>query len=162
MYLYGQGPYGEGPYGESYSVPDDNVASSQTAQNQQPVSVPPSGVDFRIDVSQGIGQMTFEKADNIMNNIYLSLMITQGSWFFNPQFGMRNTGRLKNTEQNAALVRDYAREALQWLLDTGKAVKIEVFSQIEKLIDIYRLKLLVEVTQANDRIITFELFKEMI
>jgi phage gp46-like protein len=123
-------------------------------------------MDFAIDIdpNTGLGSMTFDKADTIANNVWLSLMIDRGSWFFNPDFGSRLylLKRAKNTERTAALAREYCREALQWLLDTGKATAVQVYSERDRIQDIHRLKLLVEVTQANGEVVSFETFVEVV
>ena len=45
--------------------------------------------DFNINLAQGIPQMTFDIADSMWNNIYLSLTIKQGSFFAAPEFGSK-------------------------------------------------------------------------
>ncbi len=121
-------------------------------------------MDFKILTEDGIGQMTFDPAGNIMNNIFLSLMVQKGSFFQNPDFGSRLhlLKREKNTERTAALAEEYCKEALQWLLDTGRATKIEVFSQRDTTQDLHRLKLLVEVTQGDGRVVPFNTFVEVV
>ena len=120
--------------------------------------------DFKIDTEQGLGQLTFEESGDIMNNIYLSLMVRKGSFFQNRAFGSRlhELYRSKNTEQIAALVEDYCKEALQWIIDIGRASKIEVYTEIDKSENPHRLKLIVECTQVDGRVITFDIFMEVI
>lgn len=121
-------------------------------------------MDFKILTEDAVGQMTFDKSDSIMNNVFLSLMIEKGSFFQNPDFGSRLhlLKRAKNTEKTAALAEEYCKEALQWLIDTGRAKKIEVFTQRDRIQDLNRLKLLVEVTQADGRQVSFETFVEVV
>ena len=123
-------------------------------------------MDFRINIEQGtgLGAMTFEKADTILNNIYLSLIVRKGSFFQNTDFGSRLhlLKRAKNTEKTAALAEEYCKEALQWLLNIGRATKINVYSERDRLQDLNRLKLLIEVTQSDGRQISFETFAEII
>lgn len=121
-------------------------------------------MDFKIYAENAAGQMTFDKADNIFNNVFLSLMIEKGSFFQNPEIGSRLhlLKRAKNTEKTAALAEEYCKEALQWLIDTGRAKKIDVFSQRDRLQDLNRLKLLIEVTQAGGRQVSFETFVEVV
>ena len=99
-----------------------------------------------------------------MNNIYLSLIVRRGSFFQNTDFGSRLhlLKRAKNTEKTAALAEEYCKEALQWLIDTGRATKINVYTQRDRLQDLNRLKLLAEVTQADGRQVSFETFVEVI
>lgn len=121
-------------------------------------------MDFKIYTEDTVGQMTFDKADNIFNNVFLSLMIEKGSFFQNPDFGSRLhlLKRAKNTEKTAALAEEYCKEALQWLIDTGRAKKIEVFTQRDRLQDLNRLKLLIEVTQSDGKPVSFETFVEVV
>ncbi|MDP2166777.1 MAG: phage GP46 family protein [Thermodesulfovibrionales bacterium] len=115
-------------------------------------------MDFRIDMKDGLPEMTFEKAGNIGNNIFLSLGIQKGSFFQNPEFGSRLHELKKNTARSAALAKDYTLEALKWLKDTGRAKEIEV--SVERKTD--RLEMLVEVTQADGVKISYETFVEVI
>jgi phage gp46-like protein len=107
-------------------------------------------LDFAITIENqtGLGQMTFEKATTIMNNIYLSLMVKRGSFFADTSFGSRLhlLQRAKNTDTTMRLAVDYCKEALQWMIDTGKASAVNVYAQRDRPQDLYRLKLLVEVT----------------
>ena len=119
-------------------------------------------MDFTI-VTDGIeGEMTFDPATNIMNNIFLSVMVTQGSFFQNPNFGIRKMSRMKNTDHNAQLIVQYHRAALQWLIDTAKATKIDIDYQIDILQNINRLKLLIRVTQVNGYVAGFTKFVEVV
>jgi len=123
-------------------------------------------MDFTIltDDDATVGRMTFDPAGDIMNNVYLSLVVKRGSWFQNPDFGSRLhlLQRAKNTEKTAALAEEYCREALQWLIDTGRATKIDVHTERDRSEDLHRLKLLVEVTQADGRTVSFDRFVEVV
>ncbi len=123
-------------------------------------------MDFKIltDDDATVGRMTFDPAGDIMNNVYLSLVVKRGSWFQNPDFGSRLhlLQRAKNTEKTAALAEEYCREALQWLLDVGRATKIDVRTERDRSQDLHRLKLLVEVTQADGRTVSFDRFVEVV
>jgi len=103
----------------------------------------------------------FAKSDNILNNIFLSIIVERNSFFFNPEFGSRLHLIKKLTDQNVALAKDYLDEALQWILDTGKAKKIDTLT--ERDLDVMnRLNLLVTATQSNNQIVTFESFIEVV
>jgi phage gp46-like protein len=123
-------------------------------------------MDFKIltDDDATVGRMTFDPAGDIMNNVYLSLVVKRGSWFQNPDFGSRLhlLQRAKNTEKTAALAEEYCREALQWLLDVGRATKVDVRTERDRSQDLHRLKLLVEVTQVDGRQVSFERFVEVV
>ncbi|MBP7529229.1 MAG: phage GP46 family protein [Syntrophorhabdaceae bacterium] len=122
-------------------------------------------MDFKILTDEdAMGQMTFDPAEDIMNNVFLSLMVKRGSWFQNPEFGSRLhlLQRAKNTEKTAALAEEYCKEALRWLIDTGRATRIDVHTQRDRTHDLHRLKFIVEVTEANGRQVTFERFVEVV
>lgn len=104
------------------------------------------------------------KAGTIFNNVYLSLMLRKGSFFAAPEFGSRLhlLHRAKNTARTELLAREYCREALQWLLDTGRATAVEVFAERDRQQNLNLLKLLVEVTQADGRELTFQTFVEVV
>lgn len=126
-------------------------------------------MDFAIEIAtdgSATGTMTFDKGSdgNLRNNIYLSLVIKRGSWFQNPAFGSRLhlLQRAKNSEQTAALAEEYCKEALHWLIDTGRAKKIEIVAQRDREQDLHRLKLLVMVTQSNGDQVSFTAFVEVV
>ena len=119
-------------------------------------------MDFKLETLAGRGQMTFEKADNIMNNIYLSIMVEKGSFFVNPEFGRRKRTGLKNIDRFAALLVEDCKEALQWIIDMGRAVKFDISTERDRIQDMNRLKLLIEATQADGRIVSFETFVEVV
>jgi phage gp46-like protein len=120
-------------------------------------------MDFALAKSgPDLGAMTFDKATDLYNNVYLSLMISRGSWFANPAFGSRFHLLKKNVPRAAALAEEYAREALQWLLDTGRARKIEVNAERDPGQDLNRLKLEVRVTAKDGRPLVFERFIEVV
>jgi len=99
--------------------------------------------------------------DSLLANVYTSLMIKQGTWFRDLEFGSRLhlLARAKNTEQTAALAEEYAKEALQWLITAKKATTIDVQAMRSGL---DRLQLLVSVTKANGQTIAFEIFTEVV
>ena len=124
-------------------------------------------MDFAITIDNqtGLGAMTFVKAENIMNNIYLSLKVKRGSFFYDPTFGSRLylLDREKNTEIKRQLAVDYAKEALQWMISSGKAQAVDVFAERDRQRNLDRMKLLVEVTPVNaDQPVAFALFVDVI
>ncbi|MDA8170328.1 MAG: phage GP46 family protein [Nitrospiraceae bacterium] len=116
-------------------------------------------MDLAITTEGGLGQMTFDQATNYINNVYLSLMVDRGSFFQNPGFGSRLylLKRAKLTPQTAALAVDYVKEALQWMIDAGRATAVDVITQEDPQVT-GRLNVQVNVTQANGWIITFNTF----
>lgn len=120
-------------------------------------------MDFAILINNGgCGEMTFDQAGDIMNNVFLSLSIEKGSFFAAPGFGMVRRERMKNTGKNARLIRDDAAAALQWLIDTGRAADVRVDVERDAARDPHRLRLLVTVTQADGNRVTFEKFVEVV
>lgn len=109
-------------------------------------------MDFTIVIDNETGQaeMTYDKTTTLMNHIYLSLMIRRGSFFAWPLFGSRLhlLLRAKNTVQTAQRAEGYAKEALQWMIDEGRAKSVEVFTRRNASAN-GRMDLLIEVTPAN-------------
>jgi phage gp46-like protein len=116
-------------------------------------------MDYKLNINGSIADMTWEKADTILNNVYLSLMVKRGTFFQNPDFGMRSLARAKNTKNVEVLAKEYCLEALQWIKDSKKATKIDVFAQRDSL---NRMKVLIEVVQADGRQVNFETFLEVV
>ncbi len=110
-------------------------------------------MDFAITINNqnGTGQMTFDQATLLMNNIYVSIMTRRGSFFQNTAFGSRLhlLQRAKNTNRTAQLAIDYSKEALSWLIDEGKAQAVDVYAERDVQQNIHQLKLLIEVTPAG-------------
>jgi len=119
-------------------------------------------MDYSITTGDGQAQQNYTKGDSLLVNIYTSLTITQGSWWFNPAFGLRDRGPLKNTEATARLVKQDCQQALQWLLDNGRASSIVIDTERDRSRDLNRLKLLVTATQADGRQVTFDKFIEVV
>jgi phage gp46-like protein len=118
-------------------------------------------MDYAIKTESGQGGMTFDKADIIFNNIYLSWTIKKGSFFACLTFGHRFDELKKSTPNAEARAEEFGKEALQWMLAAGKAKDIEVFAEINKSEDPHRIKLLAEVRQADGLLVTFEHFVEV-
>jgi hypothetical protein len=118
-------------------------------------------IDFTIDLQDGMAIMGFDPATGIFNNVWLSLTVVKGSFFHNPGFGLRHRGRLKNTAATAKLIQTDFLEALQWLIDIGRATAVDVQTERDRLQDLNRLKLTVTVTQKSGNIVTFTVFKEV-
>jgi phage gp46-like protein len=119
-------------------------------------------MDFAIGNKAGLLEMSFDKSGDIRNNILVSLSIRKGSWWQDPEFGLRDRGRMKLTDQTVRLVRSDCLEALQWLKDTGRAKSIEVTTLRDRAENVNRIKVLVEAVQADGRAVTFEHFIEVV
>jgi len=99
---------------------------------------------------------------SLLHNIRLSLAIKRGSWWFNPDFGLRSIDRLKNTDKTARLVREYVLEALQWLLDSGRATSIDVVMSRDSAMVSARLLASITVIQADGRTVQFSKYIEVV
>jgi phage gp46-like protein len=119
-------------------------------------------MDFAITLQNGHPAMGFDQAATIFNNVYLSLTVRRGAFFQNPGFGSRLHLLKKNTLRAAALAEEYAKEALQWLLDTGKAASITIAARRDADQDLHRLTLWVEVAQKDGQVVVFEHFVEVV
>lgn len=117
-------------------------------------------MDFQLEISGTNADMTWEKSESILNNIYLSLTVKRGTFFQNPGFGSRlhELSRAKNTARTRNLAAEYAKEALQWLIDAGRATEITV--DIERRDNGLALK--VTATQADGLEVEYEHFVEVV
>lgn len=120
-------------------------------------------IDFTIFTTNGIPSMAYDQSYSLFNNVWLSLTIQRGSWWFNPVFGSRLyvLRRMKNTPQTAALAVDYAKEALQWLLDTGRATAVTVATERD-IRTTARLKLLITITAGTVTYDPYTYFVEVV
>ncbi|MDA8139534.1 MAG: phage GP46 family protein [Desulfobacteraceae bacterium] len=119
-------------------------------------------MDFKLSYHGGTADITWGPVESIANNIWLSLNIPKGSFVFASDFGHRFYLVKKNTAQAPALLESLAREALQWLLDLGRAASIEVLAQRDPINHPNRLLLRGEVVQADGRRVPFEKFVEVV
>ena len=116
-------------------------------------------MDFAITVDkQGNAKMTWDKETTITGNVYFSLNIVPGTLFNNPTFGLDLSDIKKITASNINLIRQRIKNALQWLLDTGKAQSIDIIVERD-LINISRMNIRVEVKQSDGIDFTYEQFK---
>ncbi len=122
--------------------------------------------DFVLDIDDATGtaDMGLESSDSFINNIYLSLMVDQGSFFQDPEFGSRLylLNRAKSLSANARLAKDYCAEALEWMIDAGRALGFEIETEIEKLSGTDRLNIRILATKANAQTVEFSTFKEIV
>lgn len=107
-------------------------------------------MDFQINLDRGnsTGYMTFAKNTDIRSNIYFSLYINQGDWFYDPTFGSKLSQIRKITDSNILLAKQYTEEALKWLLNTGKASSITVIAEKDDQ-NLNQINLKVTVIQPN-------------
>jgi phage gp46-like protein len=112
--------------------------------------------DFALAIDGTNADLTWDDADSLANNVWLSLMVKKGSFFARPSFGSllwsMQPGKL--TPDKPALAEQYAKDALQWLLDLDRVTSVVTASQ-----QVARgVNLAVSITQANGPTITYALF----
>ena len=83
-------------------------------------------MDSRLDPATGDYDRT--RIADLGNAAYLRLMVPLGSYWADPTLGskLHLLRRLKDVERNRALAIQYTREALQPLIDTRRADRIDV------------------------------------
>ncbi|MGD9642767.1 MAG: phage GP46 family protein [Elusimicrobiales bacterium] len=82
--------------------------------------------DLKINIEHGRGRLSLETTGTLLNNIFMSINMLKGSWWFNPDFGSRlhEIAREKDTTRAEMLARSYAEEALRWLVETKRAQSV--------------------------------------
>lgn len=100
--------------------------------------------------------VTRDPADGLANAAYIRLMTPLGSWWQDPTLGSRlhELVRQKDLNRIGVLAKQYAEQALQPILDDGRATEIEVSTDQPHN---GRLNLLIEVTAASGEKLTFKL-----
>lgn len=113
-------------------------------------------MDFQIQAGQGLnsGALVFEKNENILTSIFLSLAINKGDFFQNQDFGCDIYKIKKITPSNIKLAQQYVQDALQWLIQVGRATTINVTVEQDTQ-NINQLDIKVDATQPNGLIITY-------
>lgn len=114
-------------------------------------------MDFQINLDQGhsTGYMTFTKNTDIRTNIYFSLYIKQGDWFYDPNFGSKLSQIKKITASNMLLAKQYIESALKWLINTGKASSINVIVEPDNT-NINQMDIKITVQQPNSVTLYYE------
>lgn len=95
-----------------------------------------------------------DPANGLANAVYLRLMTPRGSYWADPLMGSRlhEVAREKDVARVAVLARQYAEQALQPVLDDGRASAIEITTEQPHN---GRLLLHIEVTRAGGDRVTF-------
>ncbi|SDH81342.1 Mu-like prophage protein gp46 [Pseudomonas flavescens] len=101
------------------------------------------------------GDLTGERISSLQNAVYLRLMIPLGSYWADPDLGslLYTLRREKDRARVSRLAVQYTRDALQGLLDDGRALSVEVTAEQPHN---GRLLLLIEVADAGGRTQTFK------
>jgi len=110
-------------------------------------------MDFQIDNTG----LTFNKNVDIRTDVYTSLNVAQGTFFQNPGFGSKLTQVKKVTANNLLLAQQYVQNALQWLLQTGRATQISSIVEKDDN-DFNRLNIKVTIVQANGVLLYYQQF----
>lgn len=118
-------------------------------------------VDFALTGQLGRCTMSLRADNSLANNVLLSFLVRRGSFFLLPLFGSRLYLIRKITASNLELCRDYAVEALQWLIDCGRLKSINVLVVAPKS-PVGRIELTVSVTKADGFVDTFTYFHEVV
>lgn len=100
------------------------------------------------------GDLTGQRIDTLGNAVYLRLTTPLGSYWADPDLGSRlhELARAKDLARIGRLAQQYAQDALQPLLDDGRATSITVTYEQPGT---GWVRLLVEVVQADGRRETF-------
>ena len=118
-------------------------------------------MDFSIIMDNGIPQMSFSPESTIMVNLFLSINVQRGSFFYDPSFGSRLHTIKKITDKTPDLVAAYVREATKWIIDCGKAALINVSAWRDPQ-NVNRVNLWVQATEADGNIVDFTQYVEVI
>ena len=111
---------------------------------------------YKITLNNGNPEMSYDPDPTIATDLLLSTLVPKGSFFFNPDFGLRALP-IKDTDQNMALIPDYFKESAKWLIDAGRAKKIDVLAERDDS-ERGRIDVQVSATQANDLPVSFDTF----
>lgn len=118
-------------------------------------------MSFSVTSKDGAPVMSFQSGSDLLTNVILSVEIARGTFFAAPDFGLRRRPQAKSTPRTARLIKQDIEEALQWLLDTGRATSIEVEVEIDSA-DRHRIKWRALVTGAKGNQISYEKFVEVV
>jgi len=116
-------------------------------------------MDFQVLLVNGLGAMTFNANTDIRTNIWFSLNIEYGRWWQQPSFGHKLGTIKKLGTSDLLLAKQYVQDALQWLIQVGRATAIDV--AVEKDSDPRtpgRMNIKVQATQPNGLIIKYQQF----
>ncbi len=110
------------------------------------------GTDQRIDPLTGDYDGT--RISDLSNAIYLRIVTPLGSWWGDPALGskLHLLRREKDVPRIRVLAEQYTREALQPILDDGRADRLDVVTEWPGA---GRLNLLCSVFQAGELVATF-------
>lgn len=111
------------------------------------------------------GVLKRDPAAGLANAAYLRLMTPLGQWFGDSTLGSRlhELQREKDLARVEGLARQYARAALQPLLDDGRAVDLQVETQrVKDASGAGRLALAVSLTDAQGSAAVFKVYVKVV
>ena len=115
---------------------------------------------YIIILNNGVAEQSWDQDNTIATDLLLSCLTPQGSFFLNPDFGLPALPK-KIDDQAIALIQQRYSKAVKWLLDTHKAKSISVIAE-QDMDDTSRIDVAITAVQANDQIVTFETFVEVV
>jgi len=116
-------------------------------------------MDFKIiSERNGTAKMSWDKSDDITGNLYFSLNIVPGTLFNNPTFGLLLSDIKKVTVAKLTLIKQRVVNAVQWIIDVGKATYIDVLVERD-LANINRVNIKIEALQANGTNLSYSQFR---
>lgn len=118
-------------------------------------------MSLQVTVIDGRPAMSFKSGNDLLTNVILSLEIEQGSFFADPLFGLKARPQAKKTLKTARLIKGDVEQALQWLLDTGRAALVEVEVALDNK-DLHRVLAAIVVTDPGGNRISYEKFVEVV
>ena len=115
------------------------------------IALDPTTLDY--DVVYGV--LARDISGGLLNSIIILILTPLGSYWFDPTLGskLHTLKRSKDVSRTALLVKQYAQQALQRLLDSGRALSISVSTEQATNGWLY---LFVEVVAASGQRVTFE------
>ena len=106
-------------------------------------------------------EMSTDSDDTILSDIVMCLSVKKGTWFFDPDFGHELDTVDRFSEDVVPLVEAIVKRAVQKIIDSGKAVSIDVSAETSRIAE-NRIDYVVRAVQADGQIITWSSFKEII
>lgn len=115
---------------------------------------------YKVIMNQGHPELTWEQETTILTDMVLSILVPRGAFFHDPNFGLPELPK-KLTPENIPLVRQRFQEALQWLINTGKAKSIDIIAEQDEDWP-NRVNIAARAVQSNDQLVTYETFVEVL
>ena len=115
-----------------------------------------------IDIVDSKPLMVYDtNSDPLITNMYLSISIQKGSWWFDLNFGIRKELIVKNSNNNKELVKDVVFEAFQWMIDAGRAQSFNVNVEAD-INDLSRINLDIVAKKKNGESVKFKTFMSIV